>query len=253
MAVVVQINQDVRAYLPFISKIGSVLDNSLAALTGETALVTYNDEVTLTKSFGEGDLQTALRSISPSGSEARLTDAGLFALELLNARSGPRSRILLFVGQSIESGSEGKITTLTDRAEQEGVQIYALKLPIFGGSFVSDTFRLQGLGSQGYRGGYQASIELSKAIPAARHAEQASLNTDPFSVLTNLTGGFVVPFRRQRELENAVLALGDALRSRYFLSFVPTSNDDRSHQIKVQVSQPDRKVYARSEYRLPPK
>ena len=152
IALVVQIDSDVRPYLPFISRVGSILDNSLAAVTGETALIAYNDSVELIKPFDNGDLQSAVRKLSPGGTGAHLVDTGLFALELLRARPGPRSRVLLFIGQSIESGSDRKIAVLQSEAERDNAQIYALKLPIFGRSFVSDTFRLRGLGSQGHRG-----------------------------------------------------------------------------------------------------
>jgi VWFA-related protein len=253
VAVVVQIDRDVRAYLPFISRVGSMLDDSLAAVTGETALIAYNDTVELIKPFEGNSLQSAMRQLSPSGTGAHLVDAGISAIELLRARTGPRSRVLLLIGQSIESGSARKIADLQSEAGRINVQIYALKLPIIGRAFVSDTFRLQGLGSQGYRGGYQASIELTRAIPGAVHAGEASAGTDPYSVLTKLTGGFVIHFRKQRELEDAILLMGDALRSRYFLSFSPEAKDTNSHRITVEVKQPGAKVYARSEYCLLPR
>ena len=66
---------------------------------------------------------------------------------------------------------------LEANAERENVQIYALTLPIAGKAFVSDSFSLQGLGSQGYRGGYEASVELTKAVPALRRVAQANAHT----------------------------------------------------------------------------
>jgi len=78
---------------------------------------------------------------------------------------------------------------LEANAERENVQIYALTLPIVGKAFVSDSFSLQGLGSQWYRGGYQGRVELTKAVPPLRRASQASAHTDAFSLLTVATGG----------------------------------------------------------------
>jgi VWFA-related protein len=250
VAVAVQIDHDVRTYLPFISRVGSILDDSLAAVTGETSLIAYNDSVELIKPFGDSDLRSAMRKLSPAGRGAHMVDAGLLALEMLRARKGPRSRILLYIGQPFESGSTRKLAALESEAERDNVQIYALKLPIYGAAFVSDTFRLEGLGSQAYRGGYQASVELTRAVPALQHAAQAAAGTDPYSLLTGLTGGFVMHFRKQRELEDAIMLMGEALRSRYLLSFSPSANDTNPHQIGVQVSRPGAKIYARSQYRL---
>lgn len=249
LVVAVQADQEVRAYLGFIAKTGALLDNSLAAATGEAALITYNDEITVKKPFGHGDLQLALRALAPSGDRANMVDAGVRAIELLKERPGPRSRVLLFIGQPAES-SPNKIEALEANAERENVQIYALTLPIVGKAFVSDSFSLQGLGSQGYRGGYEASVELTKAVPALRRVAQANTHTDAFSLLTVLTGGIQLHFRKQKQLENAIIGLGDALRSRYFLSYRPDRYDLGFHKITVRVDVPSATVYARPGYRI---
>ena len=87
-------------------------------------------------------------------------------------------------------------------------------------------------------------------MPAARHAGEASAGLDPYSLPTRLTGGFVIHFRKQRELEDAILLMGEALRSRYVLSFTPEARDTNPHRITVEVKRPGLKVYARTEYSL---
>jgi len=250
IAVAVQVDQDVRAYIPFIANVGNLIDNSLAAATGEAALIEYNDEISVAKPFGEGDLETVMRKISPSGHGAHMIDAGLLAIALLKQRTGPRSRILLFIGQPIDNGSSAKLDVLEAQAERENVQVYAFTLPIFGKSFVSDSFALQGFGSQWYKGGYQASVELTKAVPALRRAQQAGAHSDPFSLLTVATGGLQIRFRKQGQLENAIIAIGDALRSRYVLSYAPYPDNIGYQKIAVQVGVPGAKVYARPGYQL---
>lgn len=248
LVVAVQANQDVRDYLGFIAKTGALLDNSLAAATGETALIAYNDKLTVVKKFGGGDLQAAFRALSPSGDKARMIDAGIRGIELLKQRPRSRSRVLLFIGQPVENGSEGNFEMFEQMAEYENVQIYALTLPVLNKSFVSNSFRLQGFGSQWYKGGYEASINLTNAVPALRRATQASAHVDPFSLLTTATGGIQLHFRKQKQLENAIIGLGDALRSRYLLSYRPDRNDSGFHKIVVSVDVPDAVAYARPGY-----
>jgi VWFA-related protein len=250
IAVAVQVDQDVRAYIPFIANVGNLIDNSLAAATGEAALIEYSDEISVAKPFGNGDLETVMRKISPSGHGARMIDAGLRAIALLKERTGPRSRVLLFIGQPLDSGSSAKFDVLEAQAERENVQIYAFALPLFGKSFVSDTFALQGLGSQWYKGGYEASVELTRAVPALRRAGQARARSDPFSLLTVATGGLQISFRKQRQLENAIIAMGDALRSRYVLSYKPYPDNIGYYKIAVRVGIPGATVYARPGYQL---
>jgi VWFA-related protein len=250
IAVAVQVDEDVRAYIPFIARAGNLIDNSLAAATGEAALIEYNDEVSVATPFDHRDLDRAIRNISPSGHQARMIDAGVRAIALLKERTGPRSRVLLFIGQPMDSGSSAKLDALEAQAERENVEAYAFTLPLFGKSFVSDAFTLQGLGSQWYKGGYEASIELTKAVPALRRAALVRARSDPFSLLTVATGGLQIRFRKQRQLENAIIAMGDALRSRYVLSYAPYPDNIGYHTIAVRVGIPEAIVYARPGYQL---
>jgi VWFA-related protein len=248
VAVVVQVDQDVRDYLPFLAKVGALLDDSLAAASGEDALITYNDEISVLKPFGKGEMQTAMEKLKPAGHEAHMIDAGLRAVDLLKQRTGRGSRVLLFIGEPKENGSKGQLDVLTEQAERENVQVYVLALPLLGKAFVSDSFHLEGLSSQQYKGGYRASVELTRAVPALRRASQASAGTDPFSYLAVATGGLQLHFRKQKQLEDAIIAMGDALRSRYFLSFRPDAAEDGFHTISVQVDIPGATVYARPGY-----
>jgi hypothetical protein len=179
-----------------------------------------------------------------------MIDAGLRAIALLRERTGPRSRVLLFIGQPMDNGSSAKLAVLEAQAERENVQIYALTLPIFGKSFVSDAFTLQGFGSQWYKGGYEASVELTRAVPALRRAGRVGAGRDPFSLLTVATGGLQIHFRKQKQLENAIIAMGDALRSRYVLSYAPDPDNIGYHKIAVHVDIPGTTVYARPGYQL---
>ncbi len=151
IVLVIQINDDVREYLPFISKVGSVVDTMLVAQTGEAAVITYNDDVTVRKPFNGADVQPVLKTLVPAGQPARMIDAGLSAISLLKGQPGPRSRVLLFIGQPADHGSHAARSVLEQRAETDNVSIYSLTLPQFGKSFASDSFHLSGFGSQSIR------------------------------------------------------------------------------------------------------
>jgi len=99
VAIVVQVNQDVRQYVPLIARTGSVFDALLVGESGEAAVITYNGDIIVAKPFGEGDVQSALGKISAHGRRARMIDAGFRAIALLKERPTSRDRILLFIGQ----------------------------------------------------------------------------------------------------------------------------------------------------------
>jgi VWFA-related protein len=250
VVVAVQANRGVRDFLEFIAKTGALVENSLAPAAGDSALITYSDEIKIAKPFGEGELQLAMEAVAPSGFDSKMIDAGIRAIELLKEHRNTSSRVLIFIGQAVENGSSGNLDALEASAERENVQIYTLTLPVVSKALVSDSFALQGFGSQWYKGGWEARLNLTKAVPALRRAAQSKAHSDPFSLLTVATGGIQLHFRRQKELENAIIGLGDALRSRYLLSYQPDHLDPGYHNIAVSVDVPDAIVYTRPGYRI---
>ncbi len=237
-------NPDVRAYLPFIAKVGSVVETLVAGEGGESALITYNNEVKVVKPFAGGDLQQALRAIAARGYRARSIDAGMQAIRLLRERPPQQSRVLLFVGQPIDDGSESKLAALQEDAEKENVTIFALALPEIGKNFVSDTFTLQGLPQE--RGGYIAGTDLLKLVSVVSRTIDAATGSDPFTTLTAATGGTLLHFRKQAELEGVLAAVGVQLRSSYMLSYYANAEEAGRHTIRVEVNIPGAKAHTRA-------
>src|SRR6516225_4201571 len=124
VAIVVQANQDVRAYLPFIAKIGNAVDALLIGDAGESAAVVYGDEVTVAKPFESGDLSLALRKLAPDGRNSRAVDAGMRAIDLLRGRAPNHRRVLLYIGQPADHGSESPLDDLRLAAESANVTVH---------------------------------------------------------------------------------------------------------------------------------
>ena len=244
----VQANQDVRGYLPFIRKAGSAVEALLIGDSGEAAVIEYNGEITVVKPFDTGDVRTALSKISTNGMPSRMIDAGHRGLTLLKERPASRARILLFIGQAMDSGSKATLKFVREQAERESISIYAITLPEFGKAFVSDTFSLQGLPRDA--GGFKAGVDLGKLIAVLNRSGAADKSADPFSVLTAATGGIQLHFRKQKELENAIATIGVELRSAYPLSYSPSSTETGYHTIKVEVDVPRATVHSRPGYWL---
>jgi VWFA-related protein len=248
LVLAVQANQDVRHYLRFIAKVGSAVEALLVGANGEAAVLTYGADIKLIKPFDSGDVQLALRTLAGSGRQAHAIDAGMRAIAMLKERSRRRGKVLVFVGQPMDSGSESKLAALRDEAERENVAVFALVLPEAGKAFVSDTFSLDGLSSKSDRGGFKAGVDLGRLVPTLTRAAQAEQATDPFSVLTAATGGTQFHFREQRELEDGIGLIGVELRSAYVLSYAPNSDERGYHTIRVDVGVPGAKVHSRPGY-----
>lgn len=246
VAVAMQCNLDVRSYVPFLTHVGTLIEALLAGEGGECALLRYDDDVTIVKGFDEGDVGAALRSVSARGQQVRMIDAGAQSVALLQKRPASRVKVLLFIGQPMDRGSETTLESLREQVERANVTVFALTLPLVGKAWVSDTFSLKGLPSS--KGGFQAGADLIRLGRAARASGASQQGTDPFSVLAAVTGGTQAPFRRQRELESRIAAVGTQLRSSYVLSYAPSSTESGYHKIQVDVDVPGARAYARQGY-----
>ena len=248
VVIAIQANQDVREYLPFMVKTGSTLDAQLVGEAGEAAVITYSGKITVEKPFNTRDVQGAMGNISVNGMDARMIDAGMRGVALLKERPSSRTRVLLFIGQPVDSGSESRLVSLREQAERENVSIYALALPELGKAFVSDTVSLEGLPRE--RGGFKAGIDLGNLISTLNRTRKEQKGADPFSILTTATGGTQLHFRKQSELENAIATIGMEQRGAYLLSYSPNSAEIGYHAIRVTVEVSGAKTYARPGYWL---
>lgn len=227
VVIAIQTNQEGRGLVPYIAKVGSVMEAHLVGATGRAAVIAYNRDFRVLKPFGSGDVGLAFRSLAAKGTGAKMIDAGMHAIELLKERKRTEARVLLFIGPVMDRGSVATWAQLQQEAERENVSIYALNSA--GGS--------EGQGTQ----------DLAWLMSTLGRQ-----NTDPLSPLVVATGGTELHFHGQRELEDAIGTLGVELRSAYLLSYYPSSDDPGRHTISVQVTIPGAKTYARPGYFLTP-
>jgi VWFA-related protein len=126
VVIAVQTNRDVRESVPFIAKVGSVMDAHLVGETGRAAVIAYNRDIKVLKAFGSGDVRWAFRAVRAGGMEARAIDAGMEAIAMLKERPRTQARVLLFIGQAMDRGSHAGWAELEQEADRENVAIYGL-------------------------------------------------------------------------------------------------------------------------------
>src|SRR5580704_670423 len=70
VVIVIQTNQEGRASVPYIAKVGSVMEAHLVGATGRAAVIAYNRDFRVLKPFGSGDVGLAFRSLAARGTGA---------------------------------------------------------------------------------------------------------------------------------------------------------------------------------------
>jgi VWFA-related protein len=126
VVIAIQANRDVRETVPFIARVGSVMEAHLVGETGRAAVIAYNGDIKVLKPFGSGDVRWAFRAIRASGGEARTIDAGMQAIAMLKERPRTAARVLLYIGQAMDRGSKANWAALEQEADRENVSIYGL-------------------------------------------------------------------------------------------------------------------------------
>jgi VWFA-related protein len=246
LVVVIQASQSVRGYLPMISKVASTLESSLQAATGEAAVIAYEDDVALLKPFESRELENSVKRLSAGGERARLFDALVRALNLLESRADSRSKIILLIGQSFDSGSDSKLSAVQSMLAEKNVSVFCLTLPWNGKSFIADTFSLSGRRA----GGFAAGVELTKLGPVLKRSITQHSHVDAFTLLSAQTGGVETHFRKQTQLEDALIGLGGALRSAYTLTYSPNPPTPGRHNIAIEIARSGATVHARNSYAI---
>jgi VWFA-related protein len=246
VVIAIQANSSVSEYLPFVAKTGSVVENLLLGANGKAAALSYGDDIKLVRTFVSGDVRGALAPLSTSGQDAHMLDATERGIQLLKGQPASRARVLLLIGQAYDKGSIETLAQVTRDATAENVQIYALVLPLAGKKFVADTFHFPNMASQG--GGLGVGVELTSLIPTLLRGAKSRHGADLFSELAIATGGTQIHFRKQAQLENALIVMGTELRSTYTLSYTPSSTEPGYHSIRVVVKVPGAITYSRAGY-----
>ena len=245
IAIAIQTNPAVSDYLPSVANTGALIDSLLLGEGGRAAVLAYADEVTVAQPFASGDASIeAVQEVHASGSGSRMIDAGMKAIALLKGEDPDRRRALLFIGQARDTGSAAGLSELKKSAAEANVTVYCLTLPIAGKRFVAATLSLHSV----LGGGVGASVDLMKAIPALRQGQRQAAGADAFSVLAKATGGLQLHFRKQEQLENALIAIGTAIRSSYLLTFTPEEGKPGYHRIGITVDASGDTVYSRPGY-----
>jgi VWFA-related protein len=255
LAIVVQINDAVRAWLSEVRRVPSAVEALLLGETGEASLSTFSDEVTTLQHLSASTvlLDEAFASIRPGGNGSRCLDAVAAAAKQLKLASPRRRRAILLIGQSGDSGSVVQLRDVLRDLELNNIVVYSLVMPRVGKDLVRNTISISGTSGAFGRPdtGIMGTVDLGKLIPEIFRGAKAASGQDEVTVLTSKLGGMRIPFRKLRDLEDGIAAIGKELHTEYLLSYTPDQNEPGYHRIRVLVDRPDMAVRARPGYYVP--
>ncbi len=238
IVLVLQTTDRAQAMIPAIHSLGSIFTETVMALHGEAAVVTYDSTVDVRQPFtmDHDAVESAIADAEFDDPGMHLYDAMAKAVEMLKDEAPMRRRVMLVVGESRDNGSKADFGTVVRDAEHANITIYAIGPSSMTRDLLQDA----------------PALWAAPAIFLLQQGRNRSKKHD-LEVAAAATGGAHYGAVRAETLREALDNIGGELHAQYIISYRP--NAERApgfHAIKVTVSRPDVSVRTRPGYYVAP-
>jgi len=265
LVVAVQTSENSGAVIDKLGGSGILFAQLLAADAGQTAIISFSDEVKVHQEFtGDPDLVIhSLRMLRKEGDQAHMLDAMRQALLMLEQRPPGRRRIILMIAEKRDRSSTAKLPEVMAQVQRLNAAVYWLTYSPLLQPFTvkpktaedlkpeaerikvqkcalcpapDDTAVPPDLGPGGYLYGIQELIRLHQP--------------DLSSLFTRTTGGRTLNFLKKSALEQAIQLVSEEVHRQYILTFEPKGGEPGTfHTIRVAVKdRPELSVKTREGY-----
>jgi VWFA-related protein len=251
LVVAVETSSNSGAVVDKLGGSGILFTQLLAADAGETAVISFSDEVKVHQDFtGNPDFVIhALRMLRKEGGDARMLDALRQALIMLEQRPSGRRRIILMIAERRDRSSLAKLSEVMERVERLNAAIYWLTYSPFLEPFTVKPKTAEDLKPEAER------IKMKRCdlcAPADDTPVPSDLGPggliygigelmrlhqpDLSSLFTRTTGGRTLSFVKKHALEQAIQLVGEEVHRQYILSFEPKGGEPgKFHAVRVEV------------------
>jgi len=224
-------------------QVGGMIKPLVVGDRGQAAVIEFDDEIRVRTDFtaDSGVIRTAFEGTrSRSIRTARLIDAVIEGVKMLDTRPPNNRRVMLILSESRDRGSKSKLSEAIELAQRAGVTVYPATYSVQGSSFISKPEN-----SPSMPGGDNNVDLIGGAIELGRIGK-----TNAAAALARSTGGHHLAFLTLASLEQAISRAGEEIHSQYLLSFTPTtSSKEGFHQIQVAIpSHPEAVIRVRPGY-----
>lgn len=223
-----------HAMIPVIHSLGSIFTETVMALDGEAAVITYDSTVDVREPFTQDHdaVENAIAGTEFDDPGRHLYDAMARAVEMLKDEAPNRRRVMLVVGESRDDGSKANFGAVVRDAEHDNISIYAIGPSSMTRDLLQDA----------------PALWAAPAIFLLQQGRNRSKKHD-LEVAAAATGGAHYGAVRAETLRDALDKIGGELHAQYIIDYRPDSERALGfHAIKVTVSRPNVLVRTRPGY-----
>ena len=254
LVVAVQASSSAAAVLDKLGTSGILFSDLLAGARGETAIVTFSDEVRVARDFtaNSDQLKATLGSLHIQGDKAVTLEAVAESLRMLGARKRDHRRILLVVAEKRDRSSKTKLTEVLRAAERQNVLVYWLDFSTFLEPFTAGPKTLKSKDPERNGEALPPDMAPGNLLNIFTELHQRG-KPDAAQQLTKATGGRAASFVTRDALEQAIQAIADEVHRQYIVSFQPAKSEPGLfHAIRIEVKgRPEVLVRTRTGYWAP--
>lgn len=258
----------VRTLLPFVRKTGILFTQLVLGQNGEAAVITFDNEVQVVQEFTRDSTQIekAFRDLPVGLERARLSDALVRALSMLERRPDDRRRVIVVIAEDRDMGSETDLGYALREAQLGGVSIYPVTLswakaqwkekpqpasegPSFPPGATPNIPGVPLAATTSPMG--HANVDLGGPLIAAISGLKNMLGGSPMTALAKGTGTERVSGSSNRGIDQALNRIANELHSQFILTYRPNNLSQAGfHAIQVTVNRPGTTARTRLGYFL---
>ena len=251
LVVAIQASSSAAAVLDKLSTSGILFSDLLAGARGETAIVTFSDEVRVARDLtaNSNQLKGTLGSLHIQGDKAVTLEAVAESLRMLGARKRDHRRILLVVAEKRDRSSKTKLSEVLRAAERQNVLVYWLDFSTFLEPFTAGPKTLKSKDPEKNGEPLPPDMAPGNLLNIFTELHQRG-KPDAAQQLTKATGGRAASFVTKDALEQAIQAIADEVHRQYIVSFPQhAKRPGEFHTIRVAVKdRPDLTARTRAGY-----
>src|SRR5258706_13253331 len=265
LVVAVETSSNSGAVIDKLGGSGILLTQLLAADAGETAVISFSDEVKIHQDFTSNpDLVIhALRMLRKEGGNARMLAALSRALAMLEQRPRGRRPIILMIAEKRDRSSHAKLDEVMERVQRLNAAVYWLTYSPFAQPFTVKPKTVEDLKPEAEPVKARKCLRcegpddtpvppdlgpggLMYSIGELMRLHQPDLS----GLFTKTTGGRTLNFLKKNALEQAIQLVSEEVHRQYILSFEPKGGEPgKFHAVRVAVrDRPGLKVRTRDGY-----
>ena len=270
VALVIETSSHIAMMAPVIHGMGSIFTETVMALNGEAAVITYDSTVDVRQAFthDHDDVQAAIAKVKFEAPEMRLYDAMAEAVEQLKTRPSNYRRVMLIVGESQDIASDAKLGLVLRDAQLANIAIYAVgpssstadlrfgeKPPNRGIKYppgvLTGPTRPGAMPIPGNGGPPGGTLDLMPVAIWLITRGTNELKNHQLAVAAAATGGVHYRALKDRAVHTALDQIGSELHAQYIIGYAPSTERTAGfHEIKITVTRPNVTVRTRLGYFL---